>query len=270
VSETTISWCRYTFNPWIGCAHVSEGCRHCYAETQEAGRWKRVVWGPNGTRLLTSPVNWRKPFAWDRDAAERGVRERVFCASLADVFEDRDDLARWRSDLIRLILDTPTLDWLLLTKRPENIVRLDPFTFSCATPNIWLGTTVEDQRVVARIDALRAVPAVIRFLSVEPLIGPLNLHGRLRGIDWVIIGGESGHHARPLDLDVVRDVINAAREAGCAVHVKQLGTDWARRAKSLGANPTLIDTHGGSKDGSFAYWPLDLRVREFPRVGAVA
>jgi protein gp37 len=190
---TKIQWCHHTFNPWIGCQRVSPGCVHCYAEAydkrvggvpksqQQDGVGAVLRWGPNAPRTRTSLSYWKQPLKWDREAQAAGVRKRVFCASLADVFEDRPELAPWREDLFGLIASTPHLDWLLLTKRPENIRRLHPekHLLSYARTrwsNVWLGTTVEDQqRANERIPHLVAVPAAVRFLSCEPLLEPVNL-----------------------------------------------------------------------------------------------
>lgn len=193
--NSKIEWTDHTFNPWVGCQRVSPGCEHCYAEAYARrvghGSTKPALWGPAADRRVTSDANWRQPIKWDRDAAREGVRRRVFCASLADVFEDRPELTEPRARLYALIDATPHLDWLLLTKRPENAARL--WTVASAgdhgsrhmalptarevwRPNVWLGTTVEDQRRAdERIPHLLAVPAAVRFLSCEPLLGPVSL-----------------------------------------------------------------------------------------------
>ncbi|MGD0052586.1 MAG: DUF5131 family protein [Vulcanimicrobiaceae bacterium] len=262
MGETDISWARYTLNPWIGCAHRSEGCRNCYAETM-AHRWGWAKWGVNAERRVTAPSTWAKPIAWDREAAEAGRRERVFCASLADVFDEHPGVVEPRARLWVLIQATPHLDWLLLTKRPENIAAMLPPDWDGGYPNVWLGTTVEDQRVAERIPLLRTVPAAARFLSCEPLIGQLDLHGRLEGIHEVIVGGESGAHARPMDLAWARDVVAAARNAGAAVHVKQLGAVWSG---ATGDGRDRADPAGTEIDR----FPVDLRIREYPQIGTAA
>lgn len=226
------------FNPWLGCTKVSEACRNCYAESW-AKRSGLVQWGESAERRRTSAANWRQPIKWNREARIAGVRKRVFCASLADVFEDRDELIPWRTDLFSLIHDTPNLDWLLLTKRPENIVRFMAFGLK---ENVWLGTTVEGQSETARIDhlTLNRKFARVLFLSVEPMLGPLNIemwacycpvkcdnaglncveHGY---VDWVICGGESGPNHRLLNLDHVRGLRNQCAEAGVPFFFKQHG-----------------------------------------------
>lgn len=190
--NSKIEWTTHTFNPWIGCQKVSPGCDHCYAETL-AKRYGWVEWGPHGERKRTSNANWRKPRQWAKAARKTGERPRVFCSSLADVFDNRVP-TEWRRDLFDLISATPELDWLLLTKRPENAARMLP---KGRWPNIWLGTTCEDQeRYDHRWPILRDIPAAIHFISYEPAIGPLRLHKGTVQPDWLICGGESGHGAR--------------------------------------------------------------------------
>ncbi|MBY0430173.1 MAG: phage Gp37/Gp68 family protein, partial [Rhodospirillales bacterium] len=225
--NSKIEWTDHTFNPWVGCIKVSEGCVNCYAEGW-AKRSGLVEWGPKGERRRTSPANWRKPYKWDRDSASSCVK--VFCASLADVFENHPSIdPQWRADLWTLISSTPHLLWLLLTKRPENIVRFLPEGWMMGYPNVWLGTTVENQeQAEARIPHLLATPAARRFVSCEPLLGPLTLpllhppHARL---DWVIVGGESGPKARPMHPDWARSLRDQCADAGVPFLFKQWG-EW--------------------------------------------
>lgn len=268
--NTSIEWADHSFNAWIGCAKVSPGCKNCYAEQIMDKRWGKVQWGPGGTRERTSMGYWGGPLKWSRQAAAMGIRQKVFCNSLADVFEDREDLVPWRRDLFRIIAQTPSLDWLILTKRPENIKRLWPEGFPPpgeeAWPNVWLGTSVEDQEFAEkRIPELLAVPARVRFLSCEPLLGPVDLepfmvHGRdvtdegfslLDGLHWVIAGGESGQGARPMSLAWVRELRDQCAEVGISFFMKQLGS---------------VATAGHGKGGGLVEIPEDLRVREFPEV----
>ncbi|RQQ19693.1 DUF5131 family protein [Burkholderia stagnalis] len=188
--NTNIEWCDHTFNPWEGCQKVGPGCDHCYAETRNArfGGGTAVNWGPGAPRRRTSPANWRKPISWDAAHAEffvtHGRRQRVFCASLADVFDNAVADA-WRADLFDLIWNTPHLDWLLLTKRIGNAGPMITRALELAgrgvnTPwpwsNVWLGATIVNQEEADRdIPKLLAVPARVRFLSMEPLLGPVNL-----------------------------------------------------------------------------------------------
>jgi protein gp37 len=239
-----IEWTDHTFNPWIGCTKVSPGCDHCYAETWDARGLQQGAtrWGPHASRTRTSPANWRKPLAWNKAAAASGKRARVFCASLSDVFDNHGSiLDDWRSDLWRLIQETPHLDWLLLTKRPQNIKKYLP-AFMRPYPNVWLGTTVENQvEADRRIPHLLALPAAVRFISAEPLLGPINFtlidDGRMDGIpiafnalagpgwpklDWIIVGGESGPGARPMDPAWARSIRDQCKAAGTAFFMKQM------------------------------------------------
>lgn len=232
--NSNISWTTHSFNPWMGCQRWSEGCRRCYAETLVTGRMGLPLWGPKADRQVTSLDNWKKPRKWNRDAVASGLRARVFCSSLADVFEDRPDLVEPRARLFRLIEETPHLDWLLLTKRPENMRAM---AVAAGWParwpdNVWAGCTVESQEMaIKRLPHILLVPARIRFLSCEPLLTRLDLSYWIRRgertsfrqdgsaplgafcdhplcpeeapcpehhrIDWVIVGGESGARKGP-------------------------------------------------------------------------
>ncbi len=186
-----IKWTDSTFNPWIGCTNVSPGCDNCYAESMNAYRgWSE--WGPRGKRRRTSDSNWRNPIKWDRKASQENRRQRVFCASLADAFDNKAP-EEWRADLFKLIKRTSNLDWQLLTKRPQNIARFLPNDWGEGYANVWLGITAEDQaRYEQRWPILAAIPSVIRFVSYEPAIGPLNIEVFDNYPDWLISGGESG------------------------------------------------------------------------------
>jgi protein gp37 len=243
MENSSIEWTDHTFNPWIGCAKVNTLCEHCYAWVLMDVRYGRVEWGPNGTRTRTSADNWKKPISWNRKAAKLGTRYRIFCASLADVFEDRDDLVPWRRDLIALIDKTPHLDWLLLTKRPELIPRFWErpatsclFDDSLYRPNVWLGTSVgtqetADECVPHLVQARHLAP--ILFLSCEPLLEPVRLP-LLSEVDWVIVGGESGAGARPMEETWVLDVKRDCDAAGSAFFFKQWGgVQKSRLGRSL-------------------------------------
>jgi protein gp37 len=267
VADTTaIEWCDATFNPWIGCEKVSKGCAHCYAEADFDKRRGFAQWGPKGTRVVTSEANWKKPEKWNREAQAQGVRKRVFCASLADVFEQwpgwmtdshghrmfvEDFRGPWRGDvdspltmdtvrarLFALIRDTPHLDWLLLTKRPQainaTVARLELSWLKELPANVWMGTSVEDQETAdARIPHLLNAKASVRFLSMEPLLDAVDLvryvpntfTGFPRGphIGWVIVGGESGQNARPVHPDWVRSLRDQCVTARVPFFFKQWG-----------------------------------------------
>ena len=225
--NTKIEWSDHTFNPWWGCTKVSPACDHCYAEALS----RRVgldLWGHRNTRRFLSMDYWRQPVRWDSLAKESGVRARVFCASMADVFEWGRELSVWRAKLWRLIDETPNLDWLLLTKRPHLIRRLIPWQGEWPQ-NVWLGTTIESQIwLEKRVPYLLENNAPVRFLSCEPLLGELNLNLALGKdqVNWVIAGGESGPGARPSDPDWIRNIRDQCVENNVPFHFKQWG-DWA-------------------------------------------
>jgi protein gp37 len=288
MEDSKISWCTHTFNPWIGCVKVSDGCKNCYACELVTKRMGRPLWGPNSKRQITK--TWADPAKWQEAASAertlvglsettrcrrrltalrrrilqefltlqgpvsiaalaaaascrtRDVRElldhdylaevgrrsldelarpRVFCASLADVFEDHPDLVDVRPKLWDLIRDCGDLDWLLLTKRPENIRGMMPSDWGAGGwPHVWVGTSIEDMRVAGRADALRQVPAVCRFISYEPALGPLD-ELDLTGIDWVIYGGESGKGWRPANPDWARAMRDKCAAEGVSFFHKQ-------------------------------------------------
>jgi protein gp37 len=323
MSETTnIAWADSTFNPFIGCTKVGPGCYGCYAEALMDKRMGRVKWGAGEKRQRTSEAYWRQPLAWEKKqkavveawdtcpfTTEEAIRQgykypapwRVFCGSLCDVF-DNEVPAAWRWALFRLIRETPHLTWMLLTKRIGNAIGMldeaadavfDEFVGAGAWqargpwPTVWIGATVVNQEEADRdIPKLLQVPAAVRFLSIEPMLGPIDLKlesrndlarwdskGRElapRRIGWCIVGGESdqpGHRARPFDITWARDIVRQCRAANVPVFVKQLGSrarwpdlppaSWAPLRYGL----VLKDRAGADP----SEWPADLRVREFPR-----
>lgn len=220
--NSKIEWTDHTFNPWIGCQNVSAGCDHCYAETLMDKRYGRVQWGPHGERKRTSPSNWRKPYQWAKAARQSGTRPRVFCASLADVFDNKAPYGA-RADLWSMILDTPELDWLLLTKRPENIAKMLPVSWGDGPSNVWLGTTCEDQRAYdRRWPILRDTPAKVRFVSYEPAIGSIDVGIDGPWPDWIICGGESGPGARLMKPEWADLMLMQCRNRGIAFFMKQM------------------------------------------------
>lgn len=262
-TNTKIEWADHTFNPWIGCTRVSTaetaggGCDGCYAAVSTPARVMKVVWGAHEPRHRTAPSTWAQPAAWNRKHeaffAQHGRRQQVFCASLADVFDNAVP-TQWRADLFQLIQQTPNLDWLLLTKRIGN-VRMMAQNFIEHHPNVLLGATVVNQKEADRdIPKLLAVPAAKRFLSMEPLLGPVDLTAWLWGrgvpcatcpkdsdcecgyerrkllgeptIDWVIVGGESGPKARPMHPDWARSLRDQCQAAGVPFLFKQWG-EWS-------------------------------------------
>jgi len=280
--NTKIEWAHHTFNPWIGCTKVGPGCDHCYAEKERASTVLGVKWGANMPRHRTGDENWKKPGRWNKEAEREGVRYRVFCASLADVF-DNEVPDSWRIDLLDLIHRTPHLDWLLLTKRignahhmlntaASNLTGGAPTWWNAeAWPNVWIGATICNPPEAARdIHKLLAVPAARHFLSLEPLLGPVDLtvidvNGDaeiypLRGttdcvdgegdpaddlpaIDWVIVGGESGPNARPMHPDWARSLRDQCQAAGVPFLFKQWG-EWAEFYPDLGEIHSMETSEG--------------------------
>lgn len=239
--HSKISWTDHTFNCWMGCTEVSPACDHCYARTLRIRTGHPEEWA--GTRTRTSAGYWRNPLKWNRAAEAAGRRALVFCASLADVFEDHPHVDGWRSDLFDLITDTPWLIWQLLTKRPQNVLGMVPahWLAPLAWPaNVWIGTTVEDQqRADERLPHLVRVPAPVRFLSVEPMLshvdlnhwlvdctdtsrhGPCSPSGAGSLIQWVICGGESGPGHRAIDPAWANDLRYQCNAAGVPFWFKQ-------------------------------------------------
>lgn len=279
--NTHIQWCDHTFNGWIGCTKVSPGCKFCYAEHETFVRRERAhgreLWGPAGTRHITTPDYWKQPLKWNNDAwmectncGERGqlmgmmtnhwddlkgcyqstlrtMRQRVFCMSLADALEDLPELILWRSNLVNLMEQTSNLDWLLLTKRIELAPDLLPYTwFNGLWPkNVWIGTSVENQAMAdQRIPALLKCPAPVRFLSIEPMLEPVDI-ADFDAVEWVIVGGESGSKHRPFDWEWARQV----------------------RADCLAENIPFFMKQGGGypdKQDRMEDFPENLRIREWP------
>jgi protein gp37 len=283
---TKIQWCDYTFNPWLGCRKVAPECGNCYITSTAPFRVRKLKHGSE--RIRTSESTWRQPLKWNQDArraeenwieavkagqgysGEMPQRPRVFCLSLGD-WLDNEVPIEWLSDLFHLIRRTPNLDWLLLTKRPENWIKrtnsaistmhCDPLDtgdvmheWLCGNPplNVWIGVSAgADQQAALRI------PARVHFLSCEPMLHPMDTTHAGK-FSWVILGGESGKEARPCRTDWIRDAVAVCRSHGVPVFVKQLGSN--------GRDPTgeplrLKDSHGGD----MSEWPEDLRVREFPQ-----
>jgi protein gp37 len=265
MGKTAIEWATYTFNPWWGCVNVSPACDHCYAESL-ANRFGFKIWGKDAPRRFFGDKHWEEPVRWDHIAKERmnnphNPKPRVFCGSMCDVMEDRDDLRQSRARLYHLIEDTPNLIWMLLTKRPQNFNRFLPQQWlDNPLRNVWLMTTVESPEYLWRVDALIRTPATVRGLSVEPLLAPLELDDYLKvrkhwkstdslpqapwhppyplhwyepqalvaaswrcPIDWVIVGGESGRTPRATHSDWVRSLRDQCKAAKVAFFFKQWG-----------------------------------------------
>jgi protein gp37 len=254
--NSKIEWTDHTWNPWIGCTHVSEGCRNCYAEADFDKRRHVVEWGPGKPRVRTSEANWKKPLAWNRKAEKDGVRPRVFCASLAD-WLDPEVPVEWLADLLAIIKETPHLDWLLLTKRPElwreRLTKAYKWCFdqgmkkdalNCfiqawiqgreIPSNVWIGASVENQKATSRIPHMLQIPGYVRFLSCEPLLGSVDLTkvtwplkhdvDVLRGGAWNAPGCLPGftNHS---DMELIHWVI-CGGESG--PNARPMHPDWAR------------------------------------------
>ncbi|MBI3271468.1 MAG: DUF5131 family protein [Planctomycetes bacterium] len=217
--KTKISWTDHTFNVAWGCTKVSPGCERCYAWAFSK-RLGLDIWGRGNERRTFGGKHWREPISWNRAAERDGVRRRVFCCSMCDVFEDHPAIDAERAKLWPLIRQTPHLDWLLLTKRPERIAACLPPDWGTGYRNGWLGTSVESDPYSDRVNSLVRVPAVVHFVSAEPLLGPLRSLDVSR-VTWLIAGGESGSGFRPMDLDWARDLRDRCLATGTAFFFKQ-------------------------------------------------
>lgn len=279
---TNIEWTDYSFNIVWGCTKVSPGCDHCYAETWAKRTGYANLWGPEADRRTFGDRHWDQPLKWNDQALEQGRRRRVFCSSMADVFDNHDAVTMERIHLWDIVRRTPELDWLILTKRVGNVPRMLPPDWRDGYPNVWLGISVVNQEEANRdVPKLLQIPARIRFLSCEPLLGPIELFdfnatgGALRGpaavisggmtagtpsdppeayddsypgIDWVICGGESGPKARPMEV-IWADSLRAQCENTLVPFFFKQGSqaNW----------PNFKD---------FESFPPELRVREWPEV----
>jgi len=244
--DTPIEWAHHTFNPWWGCTKVNRDCEHCYAWFFARIRLQLPIWGRDADRRLFDDGHWAEPLKWARKAAARNERHRVFCASMADVFEDRPDLQPERQRLWKLIEATPNLDWLLLTKRPQNVGAMVPgLWIDAPQTNVWLGTTCGHQEAAQEfVKELTRTSARVHFLSVEPLLERVGLD--LSGIDWVICGGESGPKARTMNPDWARDVRDQCQTAGVRFFFKQ----WGKLSNNPDrADPTAKENGGHAKGG---------------------
>ena len=274
-SRSKIEWTDYTWNPWRGCTRVSAGCRFCYMFSAQ----KRYG---NDPSVVVRTKTWAQPFKWQREAERDCVhRWLVFVCSWSDFFHE--DADQWRDDAWDVIRRCPGLIFQILTKRPKRIVGCLPADWGDGYPNVWLGVSVEDQKAAdERIPILLKIPAAVRFLSCEPLLGEIDLckwldplggvdrttrrlieQGllnrdqsdslRRNTIDWVIVGGESGHGARLMIPEWAWEIQHACNRASVPCFIKQMGSMWA-----------MIHRVKHPKGGDPAEWPVKHRVREFP------
>lgn len=292
---TKIEWATHTFNPWEGCTKVSPGCAHCYAEARNQRFSKGANWGKGKPRRRTSFVNWKKPIKWSRECAENEThpanrfleRPRIF-PSLCDIFDSEVPI-EWLADYLQLVFTTQNLDHLILTKRPEDcLTRIHSARDKCfygarpwiqswldgsAPANVWIGTSVEDQqRADERIPALLKIPARVRFLSIEPLLAPVDIVNALPPppanvsfkpgtgwahlIQWIICGGESGKGARPCHIEWIRSIVAQCKAAGVPCFTKQAGSNaWLDGKQIKFRHP---------KGGDISELPQDIQIREFP------
>lgn len=245
--NSAIEWTDHTFNPWWGCTKVSPGCDNCYAESFANRINQRGLWG-TGFHRMFGDAHWRQPLLWSEKARNAKRRPRVFCASMADVF-DKEAPSHVRERLFRLIYATPHLNWLLLTKRVGNVRNMLPKPLTDWYRNTWLGISVVNQEEAERdIPKLVALPGHVKFLSCEPLLGEIDLKRvpNASTLDWIIVGGESGSRARPMDSMWAQMIRDFCALHGIAFFMKQ------------GSQANWKDF----KD--FERFPQSLQVREWP------
>lgn len=289
MAKTSIEWADYTFNPWAGCTKISPGCEHCYAAAM--GKRFNVSWGDQAQRKIKTDQDfWQQPLKWNATAMNVGERRRVFALSMGDWLDDRVELIDPLTRLLEIIHLTPALNWLLLTKRPQlwetRMRSVTDHAIAAGYPiahcwlhepwpplsNAWTLVSCENQEAAERrIPALLRIPSIIRGLSCEPLLGQIDLRPWLNaGISWVIAGGESGPGARPCEFEWLRSLRDQCREKNVPFFLKQLGNhprgEWAY------GKPPISGRHQNGRwklRGSgaiLADWPMDLRIREFPKL----
>ena len=252
---TKIEWCDHTFNPWWGCTQVSPLCERCYAMMLDARWFGRSHWGSRAPRRYFDDTHWRQPVKWNRMALAAGDRRRVFCASMADVFDNEVDHAL-RERLWRLIRQTPHLDWLLLTKRIGNAPRMLPTDWGKGYPNVWIIVSADQSGIARDVPRLLDIPAVVHGVSIQPQLAPVRLGQFAPQLQWVINGGESGAGARPFHIEWARSLVAECAAAATPIFVQRLGGNPYERGRRL-----RLRHHAGA---DMAEWPSDLCVREMP------
>jgi protein gp37 len=275
--KTAIAWTDHTFNPWWGCTKIGPGCDNCYAAVW-ADRFpeSRGLWGTGKFRTF-SDKHWRQPENWNAAAEKSGVRRRVFCASMADVFDNQADPVL-RARLFNLIRITPHLDWQLVTKRIGNVAKMLPADWGNGWPNVWLVPTIVNQEEADRdMPKLFEIPAAVYGVSYEPALGLVDWkpwlgwgsgfpphidrqgHGHPRKLNWIIGGGESDQNGmRECRIEWLEDTAEQCRAHGVAYFNKQIGAMPTYKGRPYPLPPR-------SKGDDPAEWPESIRIREFPR-----
>lgn len=215
--ESNIEWTDATWNPVRGCTKISPGCKNCYAETF-AERWRGIPGHPfeQGFDLKLVPHKLNEPKKWKEP-------KKIFVNSMSDLFH-KDIPFEYIQQVFEVMRETPHHIYQVLTKRPEIMRQFCQEFYPEPLQNVWLGTSVENSTYVLRADCLKNIPAAVRFLSIEPLLGEIDFID-LKGIDWVIVGGESGPKARPMHPDWVRKIRDLCVESDTAFFFKQWG-EW--------------------------------------------
>jgi protein gp37 len=266
--NSNIEWTDHTVNFWMGCMKVNEACKFCYAESFTQRYFGKNLWGPESDRHITKGA-WKDPFKWDKKAKEMGIRPRVFCSSLSDFFEDNELINETRVKAWDVIRKTVNLDWLILTKRPQNIKRFLPEDWGQGWDNVILGTSIGLDSHINFAADLIATPSKRRFLSMEPLLGyPEKLNAVLKtgGIHWVIVGGESGmkKDVRPFNIEWARKIQSDCKEHNVAFFMKQLGANPVYpSSKTHKLEKFELPTYDRKGD-KLETIPVDLQVRQFP------
>jgi protein gp37 len=276
---TGIGWTHATWSPWWGCVECSPACDNCYARDL-AHRFGFDVWGRDKPRRFFGEKHWAEPLKWNREAGRKGIRLRVF-PSMCDPFErysgpDAAKMLRARGEFLELVEFTPHLDWLLTTKRPQEIRRMIPPAW-LQTPrhNVWYIVTIESPEYYWRWHEVAKVPGVVRGISYEPALKPIRIRDMVHSMrlddvlalpvdrefpDWMILGGESGHKARLFNLDTMAvPLIAECRQLGVSVFFKQTGDHY-----SMEGSDQLVNITG--KGDKPEEWPEMLRVQEYPEV----
>ena len=258
--KTGVGWTDHTYNQWWGCEKVSPACRICYAKDQADDYGRTGLWGPGSIthRRIMAISTQEKPYVWNRHAIKTGIVEKVFTGSMGDICEPHPDVVNARKKLITIIKETTMLRWQLLTKRPENFNRF--FPWQKWPSHVGAGCSVENQKYAdERIPYLLEVPAAYHFLSVEPLLGPVDLTPYLYDLDWIIIGGESDwlsekDDAREMKLEWVTDIMEQCKAVGgIPIFMKQMGSAWAREHKAV-----------NQKGEDMREWPKKFQIQQLP------